>query len=79
MKKSVRVSLEIPMALHRQLEQHAAATGISVGDLLLKGVEQLVFQARANRSKRVKFPLFGSDGPTIDLTNEQIYKLIDFP
>ncbi len=78
-KKSVRVSLEIPVSLYLQLEKHGAATGTSVRELLLNGAEQLVFKARANQSNRVKFPLFGSDGPKIDLTNEQIYEFIDFP
>lgn len=30
-------------------------------------------------SKRVQFPLMGSDGPKVSLTNEQIYELIEFP
>jgi hypothetical protein len=31
------------------------------------------------RSRRVQFPLIGSDGPKVSLTNEQIYDLIEFP
>jgi hypothetical protein len=27
----------------------------------------------------VKFPLIASDGPKVDLTNEQIYEHIEFP
>lgn len=28
---------------------------------------------------RVQFPLIHSDGPAVELTNEQIYDLIEFP
>lgn len=36
-------------------------------------------QEQKPRSRRVQFPLFGSDGPKVDLTNEQIYDYIEFP
>jgi hypothetical protein len=79
MKKSVRIVFEIPASLHRQLERHASDTGKSVRELLLDGAKQAVSKSKQAGSKRVDFPLFGSDGPKIDLTNEQIYELIEFP
>ena len=78
-KKSVRITLDLPASLHQQLEKHAAATGKPVCEILLEGVERVVSGANPSDSKRVQFPLIGSDGPKIDLTNEQIYELVEFP
>jgi hypothetical protein len=77
--ESVRTTIDIPAPLYRQLKEQAAASGKSVRELVLTGVRAVVLEPSRPRSRRVKFPLFGSDGPKIDLTNEQIYELVEFP
>ncbi len=77
--ESVRTTIDIPAPLYRQLKEQAAASGKSVRELVLIGVQAAVLERKKPKSRRVKFPLIVSDGPKIDLTNEQIYELIEFP
>jgi len=77
--ESVRTTIDIPAPLYRKLKEQAAASGKSVRELVLTGVRAVVLEPRKPSSKRVKFPLIVSAGPKIDLTNEQIYELIEFP
>jgi len=59
--------------------QQAAAQGRSIRELILLGVRVTLIEGKRPRSKRVKFPLIASDGPKVDLTNEQIYEYVEFP
>ncbi|HTD57165.1 MAG TPA: hypothetical protein VK670_17370 [Silvibacterium sp.] len=77
--ESVRTTIDIPAPLYRKLKEQAAASGKSVRELVLTGVRIVVLDPRKGKSKRVQFPLIVSEGPTIDLTNEQIYELVEFP
>jgi len=61
------------------LKEQAAASGKPVCELIVEGATRVVAEDKRSRSRRVKFPLFGSDGPKIDITNEQIYELIEVP
>ena len=80
MKQStVRTTIDIPAPLYRRLKEQAAASGKSVRELLVAGAEKVLVEPQKAPSKRVRFPLIVSDGPKIDLTNEQIYELIEFP
>jgi len=65
--------------LYRKLKQQAAAQGRSIRELILLGVRVTLIEGKRPRSKRVKFPLIASEGPKVDLTNEQIYEHIEFP
>ena len=76
---TVRTTVDIPAPLYRRLREQAAASGKSVRELLVAGAEKVLVETKKTPSKKVKFPLFGSDGPKVDLTNEQIYELIEFP
>ena len=78
-KRSICVTIDIPVLLYRQLKKQAAARGESVDDLILAGVKQVLLQAHRPRAKRVKFPIIVSEGPKVDLTNEQIYAEVGFP
>ena len=71
---SVRTTVDIPAPLYRKLEAHAAASGRAVRELVLAGIERVLLQDRRPRPQRVQFPLIVSDGPKVDLTNEQIWK-----
>jgi len=76
---SVRTTVDIPAPLYRKLKEQAAARGRSVRELVLTGVRTVLLQGQRPRSKRVRFPLIDSEGPKVDVTNEQIYEYVEFP
>jgi hypothetical protein len=78
-KQAVRTTVDIPAPLYRRLKAQAAAQGRSIRELILLGVRVTLAEGKRPRSKRVKFPLIVSDGPKVDLTNEQIYEHLEFP
>jgi hypothetical protein len=82
-KPTVRTSLDIPVALHRRLHSVAARLGCSARQLILGSIERAVDEAepqRPPRRLRLDPPLVASSGrKPFDLTNEQIYDLIQFP
>src|SRR5258708_31576093 len=77
--QAIRTTVDIPASLYRRLKEQAAAQGRSIRELILLGVRVTLIEGKRPRSKRVKFPLIASDGPKVDLTNEQIYEHIEFP
>lgn len=78
-KQAVRTTVDIPTTLYRKLKAQAAAQGRSVRELILSGVRATLVEGKRPRPRRVKFPLIVSDGPKVELTNEQIYEHIEFP
>ena len=76
---SVRTTVDIPAPLYRKLKEQAAARGRSMRELVLAGVRSVLLQGQRPRAKTVRFPLIVSEGPKVDLTNEQIYEHIEFP
>ena len=80
--ESVRTSIDLPRDLHRRLHEVAARKGCSARQLILRGIEQAIDEATPRRPRRhlkLDPPIVPSTGKPIDLTNEQIYDLIDFP
>jgi predicted transcriptional regulator len=80
----MRTSIDIPRDLHRRLRQAAARQGCSARQLILASIEQSVKQAEsrtARPQRRLKLdpPLIAPRGRHLNLTNEQIYELIEFP
>jgi hypothetical protein len=78
-KEAVRTTVDIPAPLYRKLKEQAAAQGRSVRELILRGVHSTLLQGKRPRPRRVKFPLIVSEGPKVELTNEQIYEHVEFP
>lgn len=79
---SVRTSIDMPRNLHRRLHEAAARQGCSARQLILRSIERAVEEAepaRPRRRLRLDPPLIPPAGRHIDLTNEQIHDLIDFP
>ena len=79
---SVRTSVDLPRDLHRRLHEAAARKGCSARQLSLASIEQAVAQAEPARPRRrlsLDLPIVPSRGRPFDLTNEQIYDLIEFP
>jgi hypothetical protein len=78
-RESIRTTIDIPTPLYRKLKEQAAARGETVGEPILAGVKNVLLQAHRPRAKRVRFPIIVSEGPKVDLTNEQICAEVNFP
>ena len=79
---TVRTSLDIPKALHRRLHAAAARRGCSARQLILVSIEKAVEAAEPERPRRrlaLDPPILASRGVRIDLSNAQLYDLIEFP
>jgi len=79
---SVRTSIDIPRDLHRRLREAAARKGYSARQLMLHSIEAAVQESTPQRPRRrlnLDKPIVPSTGKPFDLTNEQIYDLIEFP
>ena len=76
---SIRTTVDIPAPLYRKLREQAAAGGHSVRELVLAGVRSVLLRGQRPRPKRVRFPLIVSEGPKVELSNEQIYERVEFP
>jgi hypothetical protein len=80
--ETVRTSLDVPRNLHRQVHEAAARKGCSARQLILAAIETAVREAPAKAGKRLDLrsrPLLPRTGKPIDLSNERIYDLIQFP
>ena len=80
---SVRTSVDIPVDLHRRLREAAARQGCSARELILRSIEEAV---EVSEPKRIvehfdfRTPLIPSrGGEPFNLTNEELYELIEFP
>jgi hypothetical protein len=79
---AVRTSIDLPRDLHRRLHEAAARKGCSARKLMLAGIEHAVEETAPARPKRrltLDEPLIPPAGRKLDLTNEEIYELIEFP
>jgi hypothetical protein len=79
---TIRTSLDLPRALHRRLHEAAARRGCSARQLMLAAIERAVEAAPGKTGKRLDLrnhPLVPRTGKPIDLTNERVYDLIQFP
>jgi hypothetical protein len=74
---AVRTTVDIPASLYRKLKEQAASQGRSVRELILAGVKTALLKSKRPKARRVQFPLIVSQGPKVDLTNEQIHEHFD--
>ena len=80
--RSIRISIDLPPELNRRLREAAARQGCSARQLILAAIERIVAEAAPQHlSRRLSLdpPLISPAGRCIDLTNDQIYGLIEFP
>lgn len=80
--KPIRTSIDLSRDLHRRLHEAAARKGCSARKLILAGIERAVEETTASRPKRrldLSKSLIPPTGRRIDLTNEEIYDLIEYP
>ena len=82
-KEIVRTSLDIPVALHRRLHAAAGRQGCSARQIILRSIERAVDEIAPKRPPRrlsLETAIIAAGGrKPFDLTNEQIYDLIEFP
>ena len=73
--------LDIPDNQYQKLAARAKREGMSVSEVVLRGIEkELVCAAEPEKMNRLSAPLLKSYAPdSIRLSNEQIYDLIGFP
>ena len=80
---TIRTSIDLPRDLHRRLHEAAARKGSSARKLILAGIERELDEPPAQRPERRldlrNNPILPSTGRVINLTNEEIYDLIEFP
>ena len=79
---AIRTSIDLPRDLHRKLHEAAARKGCSARKLILAGIERAVEETEPERPRRrldLSTPLIPPAGRKLDLTNEKIYELIEFP
>jgi hypothetical protein len=79
---TVRTSIDIPRDLHRRIHEAAARKGCSARKLILNSIERVVEEtvtSQPRRRLRLERGLIRPAGRRIDLTNDQIYDLIEFP
>ena len=75
----MRLTVNIPAALYRELKSRAAQEKRPVKELILRMIGAKL-PAKAKRSKRVALPLIPSKAPgTLDIDNAKIYDLIFLP
>lgn len=79
---AIRTSIDLPRDLHRRLHEAAARKGCSARKLILVGIERAVDESKAARPKRrlsLDPPLIRPARRKINLTNADIYDLIQLP
>lgn len=79
---SIRTSIDLPRDLHRRLHEIAARKGCSARQLILASIEHAVEQnepARPRRRLSLDPPLIPPAGRRLELTNEQLYELLELP
>lgn len=77
---SVRTTVDIPASLYRKLREHAVSKDSSIRQLVLAGIRAILSPPeRQPKSAWTKFPIIISQGPKVDVSNEQIYEHAEFP
>jgi hypothetical protein len=77
----MRTTIDLPDDLYKSVRTVAIEDDTTLKQMVLDGLN-LVLEKRASRApvKRLKLPLIRSTRPgTLDIDNEKIYEIIDFP
>jgi hypothetical protein len=76
----MRITIDIPDALYRQLMAWAAREKRSIKELILQCVERGLRLPRTKKGSRVTLPLIRSKRPgSLRLDNAKIFETIPFP
>jgi hypothetical protein len=75
----MRITVDIPASLYRELKSKAAREGRSVKELIRRGLE-IELQRTPRGGRPVSLPLVRSQQPgTVALDNGKIFDVIPFP
>lgn len=74
----MRITVDIPDAIYRQLKSRAAQQGCSVKELILRGVEAELSGAKSGETKRrIALPLVKSKRTgSLTLSNKQVNEIL---
>jgi hypothetical protein len=76
----MRITIDIPDVLYRQLIAKSAREKRSVEELILRGVEAGLRLLPAKKRTPVTFPIVRSKCPgTLQIDNDRIFEIIPFP
>jgi hypothetical protein len=76
----MRIRVDIPDVLYRELLAKAATEKRSVGEVILQSLEADLRLPLAKKGRRVTFPIIRSKRPgSLQIDNEKIYQIISFP
>jgi len=76
--REMKITIEIPEALFRQAKARAALEGLSLREMVLRGL-QLALKTPLPETvgTRVRFPLISASPDAPRLTSEQVYQALD--
>lgn len=73
----MRVTIDLPDSLFRELKAVAASRGTSLKMVIRAAVEEEIRKTERKTGRRLKFPLLSSREPgSLDLTNAEIDELL---
>jgi hypothetical protein len=76
----MRITIDIPDALYRELMATAAREKRSVEELILRSVETMLLLRETKKGRRVTFPIVRSKRPgSLRIDNDKIFQIIPFP
>jgi hypothetical protein len=76
----MRITVDIPDVLYRQLRAKAAREKLSIEKLILRDLESEVYPQSEKKEHRVTLPLIRSRRlGSLNIDNGKIYDLISFP
>lgn len=81
-RECIRTSIDLPRDLHRRLHEKAARVGCSARQLILRSIDRALDEREPHRPKKrllLDEPIVPSRGKPFDLSNEEIYGLIELP
>ncbi|MGA3054661.1 MAG: hypothetical protein ABSD63_10680 [Candidatus Korobacteraceae bacterium] len=77
--ESIRITVNIPAPLYRELIECAAVKGRSIPELILAGIRTVLVEGQRRHPRKVQFPLIVSKGRKVNVTNDRIYRHVEFP
>jgi hypothetical protein len=76
----VKISLNIPDSIYKQLKKRAALESGTIADVILRAIEHCLEEGEVKTGRRAKLPIVRSKRPgKLKIDNSKIYKLIEFP
>ena len=76
----MRITVDIPDALYRELMAKAAREKRSVKELILQSVESALRLPQTKKGRRVALPIIRSNRPDpLRIDNDKIFQIIPFP